>query len=363
MKDIGILKLLCQTTGVTGHEKNIAVIIRNIFEKFCSEVVTDPFSNVIGVMKAKVRESSFAANGDKPVRILFTAHMDEIGMMVSRIETGGFLKISKISGVDPKVLVAKKLLIHSAEGPLKGIVASVPPHLSAPEDRKKALMFEDLYVDTGLPEEVVREKVQIGDIVSFAPSFETQGMHMVSGKALDNRAGIFTLVKIMQLLKEKSFCYDIIFLAAVSEEFDSFGAAAGTHRLEPDLAVVVDVTHGKVGMLDVPPEDKQFFSLGKGPVICRSPILNRKLTDGLIAISREKGWKPGVEVDNRDTGTDALAVAITGRGCATALVSIPIRYMHTQVEMLQLEDIEATAEVLAELALQNSIQVREYLCY
>lgn len=357
MKDIGILKLLCETEGVTGHEKDISFIVKNIFEKFCNEVKVDDHFNVIGVMKAKVKENPA---GERALRILYTAHMDEIGMLVSGISTGGFVKITKVSGVDPKTLVAKKVVIHTATGSIKGIVASVPPHLTEPEERKNALMFEDLYVDTGLSEETVKDRVAVGDVVSYAPSFETQGMHMASGKSLDDRAGIFTLIKTMQILKERSFSYDILFLAAVSEELNSLGAMTGAWKLEPDLCVAVDVTHGKAGMGDQS-DTHQLFSLGKGPVVCRAPVLSNRLTKGLMDICKDKGYKPQIEVDNRDTGTDAFAASIARQGCATALLSLPLKYMHTQVEMVHLEDIEATAEVMAELALQSSSQIRGYL--
>ncbi len=359
MKDIGILKLLCETPGVTGHEKDISFIVKNIFEKFCNEVKVDDHYNVIGVMKAKLKDNG-SAPGERALRLLYTAHIDEIGMMVSEISTGGFIKIAKVAGVDPKTLVAKKVVIHTATGNIKGIVASIPPHLTAAEERKNALMFEDLYVDTGLSEETVKERISVGDVVSYAPSFETQGVHMASGKSLDDRAGIFTLIKTMQILKERTFSYDILFLAAVSEELDSLGTMAGTWKLEPDLCVAIDVTHGKAGIGEQS-EFHQLQMLGKGPVVCRSPILSHRLTKGIIDICKEKGWKPQLEVDNRDTGTDAFAASVARQGCATALVSLPLKYMHTQVEMVHLEDIEATAEVLAELAMQSSMQIRGYL--
>ena len=360
MKDIGILKLLCETAGATGYEKNISVIVKTIFEKFCDEVITDRFSNVIGVMKAKVREVS--SQGEKPIKIMFTAHMDEIGMLVTKVENGGFVKITKISGVDPKTLTAKKVIIHTAKKPVKGIVTSIPPHLTSAEDRKKAPDFDELYVDTGLSDEEAGEIIFPGDVVTYAPSFETQGMNMVSGKSLDDRAGIFTLIKTMQILKERSFGCDVIFLAAVSEEFNSLGAAAGTYRVEPDLSVVVDVTHGKVGAADVS-DEHQLFSLGKGPVVCKAPILSSKLTNGILEICREKGVRSKIEVDNRDTGTDAFYVSVAKKGCATALLSLPLKYMHTQVEMINLKDIEMTAEIMADLVLQSSAKLKEYICY
>lgn len=358
MKDIGILKLLCETTGVTGHEKDISFIVKNIFEKFCNEVKVDDHYNVIGVMKAKLKDEGALRDG-KALRLLYTAHIDEIGMVVNEIASGGFVKITKITGVDPKTLVAKKVVIHTATGNIKGIVASVPPHLTEAEERSKALMFEDLYVDTGLSEDVVRERISLGDVVSYAPSFETQGVQMASGKALDDRAGVFTLIKTMQILKERTFSYDILFLAAVSEEFNSLGAMTGTWKLEPDLCVAVDATHAKAGIGEQ--ADVQLHTLGKGPVVCHSPVLSTPLTKGLIEICKGKGWKPQIEVDNRDTGTDAFAASVARQGCATALISLPVKYMHTQVEMMHLGDIEATAEILAELAMQSSVQIRGYL--
>jgi len=152
----------------------------------------------------------------------------------------------------------------------------------------------------------------------------------------------------MQMLKDRSFACDIYFHAAVSEEFDSLGATAGAYEYTPDMCVVVDVTHGRSGIADVGDEGK-VFPLGKGPVVCRAPILSNALTSEIINMCRAKGFKPFIEVDNSDTGTDAKAIAVVKNGCDTALLSIPLKYMHTQVEIVKLDDIEATAEVLAEV--------------
>ena len=360
MNDIGILKLLCETTGVTGHEKGIATLIKSIFEKYCGEVAMDKFYNVTGVMKAKLHNGNVSLR-DRPVRIMYTAHMDEIGMIVKKVLPKGFLKIGKISGVDPKTLISEKVVIHGNKGQIKGVVASIPPHLTNGEDKKKALMFDELYVDTGLHDVDLNELVCVGDIVSYAPSFETQGMNMVSGKSLDDRAGIFTLIRIMQMLKELSFSYDIFFHACVSEEFNSLGAKVGAYSIEPDVAVVIDMTHGKAGIAES--GEEQTFTLGKGPVVCRSPLLDTNLTYALIDICKAHKLKPLIEVDNKDTGTDALAVSVVGCGCKTALLSIPLKYMHSQVEMLNLNDIELTAQVLVNFALINSANMEGYLCF
>ena len=348
MTDINVLRLLCETVGITGHEKNISSIIKSIFEKYCNEVIVDKFFNVTGIMRAKVHNFN---GGDKPApKLMYTAHMDEVGMLVTKIVSGGFIKIGKISGIDPKVLISKKVVIAGKKGWIKGITASFPPYITNAEDRRKVMMFEDIYVDTGLSSEEVEENISIGDIVAYAPSFETQGMNMVSGKSLDNRAGIFTLYKIMQILKERSFSYDIFFHAAVCEEFDSLGAYSGAYKIEPDIAVVIDVTHGKAGLADTGDEN-QTFLLGKGPVICKSPILSAQVTDKLIDICKDNGIKPLIEVDNKNTGTDALAVSVAKTGCPAALVSIPLKYMHTQVEMINLKDIDMTADILGKFAI------------
>jgi len=356
MNDINILKLLCETVGVTGHEKNIAFNVKSIFEKYCNEVAVDKFFNVTGIMRAKLHNLK---GRDKPIKVMYTAHTDEIGLLVTKIEAGGFIKIGKISGIDPKTLISKKVVISGKRGFIKGITASIPPHLTDAEERKKAPAFEDIYVDTGLSEEEVRERINIGDIVAYEPSFETQGMSMVSGKSLDDRIGIYTLYRTMQILKERSFGCDVFFHGGVSEEFDSLGAYSAAYKIEPDIAVVIDVTHGKAGIADIN-EENQTFLLGKGPVICKSPILSSSLTENLIGLCKVNGIKPAIEVDNKNTGTDALAVSVTGMGCPAALVSIPLKYMHSQVEMASLKDVEMTAEILAQFVMQNEFVLNSF---
>lgn len=365
MRDFGKLKLLCDTTGVTGFERRVSEVVKNHFSKYCDEVVVDEFNNVVGIMKASSRKNASSDNGKKerPFRIMFAAHIDEIGMLVKNYEKGGFLRIARISGVDPKTLLAKKVVVHSSSGhEIRGIIGALPPHLIKEEDRDKAPNFEDLFIDTGLKDEELKNLVSIGDPVSFEAYLEMHhNKRMVSGKALDNRCSVMALIKTMELLRQSIFHHDLIFVATVREETNSMGASSVAYSLEPDVGIVIDVTHGKIGKDD--DGDERTFICGKGPVVCIAPVLSQKITDSLLKICREKGFSNNVEVDNGDTGTDALSITVASKGIPCGLISIPLRYMHTQVEMADMKDITGAAQVMAEFAKTTPETVRDLLCY
>lgn len=359
MKDFGTLKLLCETAGVTGNERRIAEVVKNQFTKYCDSVVVDEFNNVVGIMKANDTTSN---SKGKCYRLMFVSHIDEIGMMVKKVEKGGFVRVSKISGVDPKTLLSTKVVIHSSSGEIiKGVIGATPPHLIKKEDKNKTPKFDDIYIDTGLSDEALEKAVQIGDSVTYDTTLEMINKNVVTGKALDNRCSIMTLIKTMQELKGITYQNDLIFVASVGEEFNSLGATIAVTNLEPDLAVAIDVTHGKAGSDD--DGDEKTFVCGKGPVVLYSPILNRKITQKFNDICKANGFTNEVEVDNRDTGTDAFALTVGGTGTPCAVLSIPLKYMHTQAEMLDFRDIIYTSDTLIDFIMLDSNVLGDLLCY
>jgi len=365
LKDYGTLKLLCDTSGITGFERRTSELVKNYFSSYCDETVLDEFNNVVGIIRANGRKNIASENGEKkerPYRIMIAAHIDEIGMLVKKHEKGGFLRIGRISGVDPKTLLASRVVVHSSSGrDIKGIIGALPPHLVKEDDKEKAPDFDDLFVDTGLKDDELRNLVSVGDPVSiFSPLEQHHNKRIVSGKALDNRISVMAMIKAMEMLKKSGTPNDIIFVASVREETNSMGAAATAYSLQPDLGIVIDATHGKTGNED--DGDERTFICGKGPVVCIAPILSRKITDYLIKICKEKGYSGSVEVDNGDTGTDALSMTVASRGIPCGLISIPVKYMHTQVEMADMKDINAAAQVLAEFARSSLEMVRDLLC-
>ena len=359
MKDYGILKLLCETPGISGHEAKVSEVVKNIFQKYCDEIIVDEFYNVAGFIKAK----KLPEGQQRPFRMMFVAHIDEIGMVVSKYEKNGFLRLSKVSGIDPKTLLSAKLNIHTSKhGIIKGVVGSIPPHLLNGSEKDKAVMLKDIFVDTGYSEEDVRKMISIGDPVTFDTDLIQLKDCSVSGKALDNRCSIFALYNMLQRLSNEEFENDLIIVASVREEENSFGAYIASYSIEPDLAIAVDVTHGKPGKSDNDDKD-QMFPLGKGPVICKAPILNSKITEMLYDICSDLDYTQQIEVDNSDTGTDASELFVASKGIPVAVLSIPLKYMHTQTEVADIRDIEGAGEVLAEFACLSNEEVRELLCY
>lgn len=332
MNCMDLLEELTRHTAVSGYEKGITDAIGKHLGEGCDNVKTDRFYNVIGLKKGI---------GDGP-RIMVTAHMDEIGLMVSKIDKNGFVFFSKVGGIDSKLLLAQEVVIHGRKD-IFGIIGAKPPHLLKPDEAKKAVKGEDLAIDTGLSEERLREYVSIGDLITFRSASSVLKNNRFSSKTVDNRAGVVALVECMRELVNIKHRSELYFAATVQEEFDLTGAYVASYNLEPDIAIVIDACHG-----DMPDSSKEdTFALGKGPAIGVGPLLNKKLTNRLIETAKEEGIPYQIDVEPRDTGTEAWATQISKSGIPTVLLSIPVRYMHSPVETVQIDDIRNTARLAA----------------
>ncbi len=274
---------------------------------------------------------------------MITAHYDEIGMLVKSIDEKGFIKFTNIGGLDPRVLLAQEVIIHGKED-VFGVIGAKPPHLLTQEESSKGIKIRDLSIDTGLSPSRVKELISIGDTITFrAFPFNLNG-NKFSSKSLDNRSGIAVLVETMKELSARKFAHDVYFTATVQEEIGLAGAATATYNIKPDIAIVIDVCHG-----DMPNTSKEeTYPLGKGPAIGLGPILDRNISRKLIDIAKERNIPYQIDVEPRDTGTEAWAVQVSRSGVPTGLISIPVRYMHTPVETVCLDDIRNAARLTAE---------------
>ena len=261
--------------------------------------------------------------------------------MALSVEEGGFVRIAPVGGVDRRALAAARVTIHTAEGPLPGVVTSVPPHLQTGEPTPPKV--EDLFVDTGLPAEQARKRVRPGDRMTFDGPPLRLGGDRVTGAALDDRCGCAAVILAARELLSRRPELSLCVLLASQEETGSAGAKTGAFETAPDLALAVDVSFGST------PGETGAASgrLGGGPMIGLAPILKKEVSQGLIETAKREGIPYQLEVMGGRTGTDADLIATAGGGVPAGLVSIPLRYMHTPGELVSLEDVLSTARLLA----------------
>jgi putative aminopeptidase FrvX len=280
--------------------------------------------------------------GEEPrPRLLVAAHMDEIGLMVTRIEES-FLRVTKIGGVDRRVLLGQPVIVHGEE-PVPGLVGSRPPHVLSSGERNKYPEFDDLVIDTGLSARQLKNRVRVGAPVSFARRAVRLENGLLSGKALDNRVSVAALTLLVHELQPIHHHWDVLAVATVQEEVGMAGAETLTWRTRPDLAVVVDTTFG----VGTGVTGDKGFKLGEGLTIIVGPNAHPKLFDMLRATARRLEVDLHPEPAPRSSGTDGWVVQVSREGVPTAILSIPIRNMHTPVEVVALKDIERSARLLA----------------
>jgi endoglucanase len=285
--------------------------------------------------------------------LTIVGHIDEIALLVSHVSEKGFLHVVQSGGWDAQVLVGQRVQVFTREGILPGVVGHKPPHLTDAEERKKAKRLKDLHVDIGASSgEEARSMVAAGDQVLLAAEpVELPNNRLVS-RALDNRLGVYVALEVARRVKEAGGGGGpVAGVAAVQEEIGAHGARVMAFGVDPDLAVVVDVTHA-TDAPGVDPGEIGEHGLGSGPVITRGAVVSRPLNDLLDEAARAEGIEYATEAAGRSTGTDADAIHYSRVGVPTAVVSIPLRYMHSPVELVQLDDVKATVRLLTALALR-----------
>ncbi len=341
------LQYLSELVAIAGFEKASAEKVAELFKGYCDYVEVDKFSNVICIKKG---------TSEKAKKIMITAHIDEIGFLVRSVDEKGFVGITSIGGIDSKILLAQEVIIHGKQE-IIGIIGATPPHLMKAEDSNKPVKINDLFVDTGFSGNELKEIVSVGDTVSFKSKFTIMNEQKVSGKSLDNRASVACMLEILNRLKNIKHENDIIFVASTQEETSLVGVKTAAYSLLPDAAIVIDACHG-----DIPDLSKDYSSTpGKGPEISIGPNLHPKMVNKLFELGKEYCILFQKMVEAGDTGTEAWATQVSTKGIPTALLSIPIKYMHTAVETLNIEDIKFTARLVAEFAKMGSTELEELI--
>lgn len=329
------LEILDGEFGVSGSEHGIRECVKQLFSKFCDEVYTDALGNVIGVRKGKKKDSP---------SIMIEGHMDELGFMVSDITDEGSIKFVPIGGFDPKILPGTEVSVWGKEK-LFGVIGAVPPHLIS--GTSKVSKLDALCVDIGFSKDKAKELVSIGDIITFNTSYTKLDDTVVAGRCIDDRGGLAIVLKTLELLSNTCIDNDIIAVATVQEEVGLRGAKTVAAHIQPCCAIAIDVCHGESQSVS---EDA--FPCGKGPVITMGPNLHSKMTRKLIDVAKRDNIDIQLEVCSGDTGTDAWEIQVAGAGVPTSLLSIPVRYMHTNYEVADTVDLESAARLIATFAVE-----------
>jgi putative aminopeptidase FrvX len=341
-----VLLDLLTARGPSGYESAPAQVWREAAGAF-AEVSTD----IVGSPLALVAPKHGYEAGRR--RLLVMGHIDEIGLIVTHIDDEGYLWFRAVGGWDAQILVGQRVVIDTDEGPVTGVVGKKPIHLQREEDRKKVAEIRELHIDIAARDgEEARGRVRIGDVavIDAQPAELPNGR--LTSRALDNRLGSFVALESARLVAEAGGAqWELAAVAAAQEETTFGGSRTTAFALEPDAAIVVDVTHATDAPgIDVKEAGKH--ELGSGPVISRGSNLNNTLFELLRQAAEDEKIPYTVEASARATGTDADAVHISRGGVPTGLVSIPIRYMHSPVELVQLDDVTACARLIAGAALR-----------
>ncbi|MDD4262920.1 MAG: M42 family metallopeptidase [Firmicutes bacterium] len=340
-----LLNSLSETSGVSGYETMAADLIAGRWLPMADEIRRDALGNVIALKKGK-------GHG----KLLLAAHIDEIGLMVKKIDENGFIRFATVGGFDFRTLVAQEVTIHGKED-LRGVIGAKPPHLQSPNDQKKAYPKDEFYIDVGLKREKVDELVRIGDIITINRQVQKLAGQRYAGKSFDDRACVVMLTACFERLTQINHNLDVYLVATVQEEVGTRGALVSSYGINPDLAVAVDVCHGEFPGVR---SDKGFI-LGKGPVISMGPDTHPRILDKLKEVADEGKIPYQLDASTSARGTDAWAIQIARSGVACSLLSLPLRYMHTSVETLDLGDIKEGGRLLAEFALKADRQFVEGL--
>ncbi len=345
MKIDEILQKLDKPVGVSGNEEEIRAVIKELFSEYCDEVHEDVLGNVIARRTCGL---------EKAPSIMIEAHQDELGLMVSGITDEGSLLFVEIGGFDPKTLPGTEVTVHCESGNYFGVIGAIPPHLASNAD--KALSISNMTVDIGYNREQTEKIVQIGDIITLNTGYVKLGGSIAAARCIDDRGGLAALVRALEIASDFRLSCDIIAVAAVQEELGLRGAKTAAAKILPDAAIAVDVCHGAS-----PGVSDNAFRLGNGTVVSVGPQLHRKLTRQLLDTAKECGIAVQLDVESGGTGTDAEEIYLAGNGIPTALLSIPLRYMHASYEVADLNDIENTARLLAAYIL--NFKGGEQLCF
>lgn len=330
---------LADANGVAGNENCAAEIALEYLKKYTNDAYIKN-NNVIG--NFGIREKG------KP-HILVDAHIDQIGFIVTGITDDGFVKIGIIGGIDRRLLLAQQVTILAAEK-ITGIICSIPPHLSA--DESDVPEINDICIDVGLTKESAEKIISIGDTILFSQKCSKLLGKRIAGSALDDRCGVASILYALEMIKDISFDkFSLSVLFSAQEEVGERGAKIAVYDINPDIAIAVDVSFA----LTSDDSELKCGKLDKGCMIGISPTLDKELSKKMINIAKNKNIPHQLEVMSGLTGTNADRFSVNASGVKAVTLSIPLRYMHTPVEVISLTDVENTSMLIAEYLKEVSV--------
>ncbi len=327
------LKELISTPGLSGFESSVAKIIKERWMPLTDEINQSTLGSLHGLKRGTGKKRS----------IMIATHMDAIGLIVSKVK-GEFLHVANLGGVDIRVLPGQAVTVHAENGDLPGVIVQPPAHLLPEGEVKEAIALKHLLIDLGLSARQVAQKVQIGDTISFATEPTEMSGSLLAGHSLDNRASVVALTLCLEELQSREHVWDVWAAATVQEEIGHMGAGTSAFQIRPNVAIAVDVTFAKgpgAGGWEA-------FELGSGPTLGWGSVNHPFLYEQFKELAGKLEMPIGTEILPGRSGTDGDDLQIAAEGIPTLVISIPIRYMHTPVEMIATKDIQRTARLLSE---------------
>lgn len=329
MKDI--IQKLCNAPGVSGFEKDASKVALELLNPLVDKAYIDKHGNVIGYKYSKNKNAK---------TIMLDAHIDQIGFIVKEITDDGYLRFATIGGVDPRMLLGTEVLVL-AKTSLRGIISCMPPHLTT--DRSKSTPVSEMLIDIGYQtKERALEFVKVGTPIIYADEAYQISKDSITSKALDDRAGIASILHTLELIKDCELDVNVVAIFSCTEEVSGVGSMVATFDINPDFAIVVDVTHAKT------PDASSIGTFDMGQItIAKGPNLHKKLTNDLIMCAKAYDIPFSLEIEERGTGTNANHIQVLRSGIPVALLGIPLKYMHTQIETIKISDAILVSKLMA----------------
>jgi len=330
------LKQLVEAPSPSGFEQPVQKIVREQMMKFADEVKTDVHGNVIGIR-----------NPRGSPRLMLAGHCDEIGFMIRYIDKDGFIFFSSIGGIDAHIVPGKRVKIHTRNGPVLGVVGKKPIHIMEQEERKKVVELSEQWIDIGVKDKKEAEKlVSVGDPITFTEGLERLQGELVSSRGFDDKMGTFVVCEVLKEIADKPLEAAIFAASTVQEEVGLRGARTAAYFINPQVGIAVDVGVAS----DFPEVDKKKegeIRIGEGAILYRGANINPKVAELLMTIAQEENIPYQLSGEAKATPTDANVIQISRAGVAAGLVSVPLRYLHTPVEVLSLRDLENVVKLLS----------------
>jgi len=346
-------KILMQNNSLQFFRKLIGTISPSGFEHEAVNLWKKEVGSFVEKIEIDIHGNGIAVlNKSKRPKIMLASHIDEVGFMVKYIDKNGYIYFSAVGGLDPHLIPGQRVRIKTKKGEILGVIGKKPVHLLEEEEKKKVCKIEDLWIDIGAKnEKEAKSKVDIGDVAVVNVGLDILNSDKAISRGFDDKAGVFVITEVLKFLSKKKFDASLYGVVTVQEEIGLRGARTSAYGISPDIGIAIDVTFAT----DFPSMDKRKtgdIKIGGGPVITRGPNINPKIFDLLLSVAKKENIPYQIEAIAAGTRTDANVIQLTKSGIATGLVSIPLRYMHTPVEVISISDLENTSKLLESFVLK-----------